>query len=332
MTTEPSGAATPATPSPGPPAGLRARVVTMTQRLVAWSQRRAAKRSPATERLLMLAAVILFVGATAIAYANLPDPRPPIRWLPLVAVTVFSVPGISILNAVEYRISGAILGHPIRFGEAFRVSVLASAVNQLPVPGAALVRIRALKRTGSTYGRATGSTAAVGLAWIGTTALVSGLLQVPERWALGVVFAGAGLTLLVISFSLVRWQSRDRALGHMVRLIAVEVGALALTTLKFWAALYAIGLSVSVAQAAALALSIVVAAATGFFPGGLGIREVIAAGVGPLVGVPAGSALVATAISRVTGMIAFSILATGVLVWGPRATPDPSEPAVVPHE
>jgi len=287
------------------------------------------------ERVLLFLAVGLFLLVTALALMGFPDTDRPVRWLLLVVGTLLTVPPIAVLNAAEYRISGEILGHRISMVDAFRVSVIASVVNQLPIPGAALVRIRALRRQGSTYGKATGSTATVGLAWIGTTGVVSGIWQLPsDRWSLGLALAGAGVAVLALSYSLIRRQSgAGTATGLLAQLVAVETGTVMLSAVKFWVVLAAIGFPISFGQATVLTVSMVVAAATGFFPGGLGIREVVAGALSPLISLPVAVGLLATAVSRVVGMIGFSVVAGTFLLLGPKsATGPPPEPAVVPHD
>ncbi len=284
----------------------------------------------------MAGAVVLFLGATYAAFINLPQGDRSVEWIPLIAVTFATVPVTALLNAMEYRISGEILGHRIGFPSAFRVSVIASAVNQLPIPGAAVVRIQALRRLGSPYGKAMTATGTVALAWIGNTGVVAGLFQVySRRWALGAAVGGVGLTLLILSYAVLRWKDQSKSpVWLMTRLILVEFGAMTLATTRFWVALYSIGFSVDISQALILAVSVVVAAATGFFPAGLGIRELIAGGLSPLVGLPAAAGILATAVSRVVSMAGFSMLAFAVLVSSRKPVvaerSDPPGPAFIP--
>jgi hypothetical protein len=313
-------------------------LVQLASRIISWSQRRRARRSPGRERLLLVAAILLFAGATLFAYRNLPDTQQPVRWIPLVVVSIITVPGITVLNALEYRVAGRIIGHRIRMLPALRVSVIASAANQLPIPGAALVRIRALRQLGSTYGKGTVSTGTAALAWIGTTGAIAGVFQFPSgRWEFGTVLLGVGLAILTLSFGVLRWQDQSGSpVRLMAQLILIETGATGLSAIKTYIALEAIGFRVTPAQAMALVVSIVIAAATGFFPGGLGIRELIAAGLSPLVGLPVTVGLVATAVSRVAGTAVFLVL-TGafLMIVRRRAGDEASEPsgaALISHE
>jgi uncharacterized membrane protein YbhN (UPF0104 family) len=101
----------------------------------------------------------------------------------------------------------------------------------------------------------------------------------------------------------------------------VEAAFVTVAAFRLLLVLRALGFRVSIAQAAALAVSIVVAAAAGFFPGGLGLRELLAAGMSPLVGLPAAVGVLATAADRIVALVVLSILSL-VVLWlfpGPRS-------------
>jgi uncharacterized membrane protein YbhN (UPF0104 family) len=88
-------------------------------------------------------------------------------------------------------------------------------------------------------------------------------------------------------------------------------------------ALWGLGYSPAVSQSLALGLASALGSAVGFLPAGLGVREVLAAGIGPLVGLPAAVSLVATAVDRVLGLVVLAgmslvLVATG---WG-MSVPD----------
>jgi len=324
---------------PEGPRGLSGPLLSFASRLVEWVRRQRAGRSPQTERLLLVAALALFAVLTWVAFQNLPELEQPVRWVPLILIGAIAAPAMAFLNALEYRVAGKILGHRIGLASAIRVSVIATAANRLPIPGAVLVRVGALKRLGSGYGKATSSTATVGLAWMGTSFLAAGVLQYPSgRWEIGTALLGAGIGAVALSYALMRWHAPPgSAPGLMAELLLIELGAVLMPTVKFYVALHALGFPVSIAQSAALAVSIVVAASTGFFPGGLGLREAIAAGLSPLVGLPAAVGLLASAVTRVIGLVAFLLLAAVVLLVFGRETPAEAraEAAVgppVPHD
>jgi uncharacterized membrane protein YbhN (UPF0104 family) len=264
-------------------------------------------------------AVAVFVAATVVAFRNLPRVEGGIRWWLLAASGLVGVPLTVLLNAREYELSARVLGHRVPFLESVRVSLIGSAANQLPVPGSVLVRVRALRRLGSTYGKAGSSTAIVGLAWVATTGLIAGAFQLSaRRWGFGWVLLGVGAGVLLLSFGLLAVQVRDRAnqLPMMFQIVAVETALVIVVGVRFFLALRALGFDVSASQAAALTISVVLASAVGIFPGGLGIRELLAAGIGPLVGLPASVALAATAVDRLTALVVLGFTSSVLFLAG----------------
>jgi uncharacterized membrane protein YbhN (UPF0104 family) len=91
------------------------------------------------------------------------------------------------------------------------------------------------------------------------------------------------------------------------------------TGLRLYLVGLALGFNVTVAQAAALTVSAVLATATGFFPGGLGIRELLAAGVSPLVRL---SSLVGIAVSAVDRLGTLCVLVPLSAYWLRRTAED----------
>ena len=79
----------------------------------------------------------------------------------------------------------------------------------------------------------------------------------------------------------------------------------------------ALRFDVSFAQATALVIAAVSAAAIGFLPAGLGAREAIAAILSPIVGFPAAVGLVITAVDRVVNLVVLSVFA-GIVTLATR--------------
>jgi hypothetical protein len=310
-----------------------------------WGKVSDPRRSPRLKRLGLLAAVGVFLLATVLAYRRFPVLEHHLSWPLLAIVAIVGVPATIALNGVEYALSARLLGHRVPFVEAVRIGLLGTAANQLPIPGAVLVRIRALNRMGSSYAKASMSTAAVGLTWMGLSGLIGGsLLLAGTATLLGAGLLIGGAVAVATASFILRTQSGggSRMVELMARLAAVEAGFVAVSAFRLFLVLRALGFRVSVAQAAALTVSIVVAAAAGFFPGGLGLRELIAAGIGSLVGLPAAVGVLATAMDRMVALVVLSIMSLAALWLFPGSRPsdpspevaDPGErrPAHDPHE
>jgi hypothetical protein len=267
------------------------------------------------ERRLLLIAVVLFVAASAVGVANLPPVETQIRWPVLLLVPLVGVPATVATNAWEYRVTARLLGHRVPAADAARVSVLSTAANLLPIPGAVLVRSRALRQRGTGIGSALAVTAAIGVAWVGVTALLAGGLQaVLGDAALGVaVLAGGALALLGAWLVVARTRGVTLTGADVTTVLAVEGVAVFVAGGRLLLTLWGLGYSASVTQGVALSLAGSLGSAVGFLPAGLGVRELLAAGIGPIVGLPAAVSLVATAVDRVLGLVVLAGI-TAVLV------------------
>jgi hypothetical protein len=303
-------------------ASFRGRVL----RVLDWIQRRRERRSPRTERILLLTALVIFVAASIAAYRHLPPLERPVRLLPLLLAGFVGTPATVLLNGAEYRFSAGMLGHRVRLLEAVRIGLLGSAANVLPIPGAALIRIRALRLLGLPYGKATLTTGIVGLVWIGTTGVLAGILQFPAgRAGLGFALAGTGVLVLALSYTMIGAQAGARSGGVlMARIVAIEAAFIAVLTFRYYLVMMGIGFAPTVSQAVALTVSVVLASAMGFFPAGLGLRELLAAAIGPLVGLAGAVGVIATAVDRLLALVILSLAAVAMLALGalPKKLPE----------
>jgi len=281
---------------------------------------RSAVRSRRAERALFLAALVLFAVVFAAALGAVPDADVEVRWPLLLAAGLVGVPLTIALNGAEYAATGAVVGQPVAWLPALRVSVLSSAANLLPVPGAVLVRARALNQLGTSYRRAFVATAVVGIAWVATTAVVAGalLLLAGESPAAALALLATGGAGVAVAHAAVR--RRGTGAGVTVRVVLVELASVAVGGLRYWLVIEGLGYDADPVQAVALTVSAVVASAVGIFPGGLGLREVLAAALAPLVGLPAAVGLLAVAVDRLLGLPVLAAAAGGFALATP---PDP---------
>ena len=282
----------------------------------------ARRRSAAGHRLLYGLAALAFVAATALGVRALPPVEDP-QWGLLVIALVLAAPLTALVNGAEYVVTARILGYRIAVSEAIRVAVLASAANLLPVPGSIVVRAQALRRRGATTGRAVWATAVTGLAWIAVALAMAGALQatVEPSWiaagvtALGVVcLAGVAVAVRAIA-------GGGRA-GLTLALVAVEVGAVVVGAGRFLLVMHGVGIDAGARQALALSVSGVLAALIGIFPGGLGIRELLAGLIAPVVGLTASVGVVVSAVDRVVALPALAVMALAAAAARPTAPDD----------
>ncbi|MGD2061496.1 MAG: hypothetical protein PVF87_11555, partial [Acidimicrobiia bacterium] len=263
-------------------------------------------------------AAVLFIGATTFAWGNLPAAEP--RWWMLVLVGLIGVPLTIVLNGVEYRLSAAVLDHVVPMAEALRISVLSSAANLLPIPGAVLVRTRALNRLGARPGSAFAATGAIAVAWMGTTFGLAGGLLTLRRPLIGSLCLVGGLACLVVAYLLIHRRT-DRAIELFFRVVLVEASLVVVGAARLLILLAAIGFEADLIQTVALTISGLVASATGFFPGGLGIRELVIGALSPLVGLPASAGVVAAALDRILALAILGVTAMAFILTERRLNP-----------
>jgi hypothetical protein len=273
--------------------------------LAVWRRLARLRAGPTSTRtrywLSAVAAIAVAIAAWSSA-RSLPEVGT-LRWLPLSMVAVLGVPATMLLNSAEYLLAGRMLGLRPGWGDAVQVSLQGTAANLLPLPGAALVRMRYLMGDGATAGRASTATLVVGVTWLGTSLAVAAAAIVTVRTGLGLAFLVGGAALLAGGwFMLTRVAVADRVrLGAL--LVAIEAIAVAVQAARYLLVFTALGIDASAGQAAALAVSVAAAAAVGLVPGGLGLREALAGALAPLVGLEAGAGLLAVALDRVVGLV-----------------------------
>lgn len=284
--------------------------------------------SPRVQRALLAVAAVVFFAGGWYALASLDIAVGDVRWPPLLIAAFVGVPLTLLANTFEYIASARILRHRVAFVPALQLTTVSTAANLLPIPGAFLVRVQGLRMLGSRYGKALGSTAVIGMAWIGISALLACvLLALFGHWIAAVVFGAAGTPLLALAHV---WLTRAvpaaaerRRLTALV--LAVELFAVMTNAVRLVLILVALRVDASVDQALVLAVSSSLAAAAGILPGGFGLRELIAALLAPLVGLPASAGFAATAINRVMGIVVLAPV-TAALALGSQPRSNGSDP------
>jgi hypothetical protein len=268
----------------------------------------------------LAAALILFVGGSVLGFSSLPEVEQDPHWELLAVVGLLGVPLTLAFNAAEYQVAAAIAAYKVPFGAALRVGVMATAANMLPIPGAMLVRAHAIRKLGGSYGKIALSTGVVGICFVGmTSVLASGLLLASGQTVLGGLLAAAGLLLLALALAILR---AEREPTESVRLLfaaaARASGAMLVKAGRLYLILLAFGYEAGATQALTLTVAAVIATTLGFFPGGLGAAEVLAAALSPLVGLSAAVGFVVSAVDRLVSMVGLAVIGGGMFLLDRR--------------
>jgi len=267
---------------------------------------------------LLIGAFGAFVVFTVLAVRSLPHIDKPVRWELILVVALVCVPVIVVLNALEFRLMAHFAHHHPPMLEILQITVLGSAANLLPMPGAVMVRLANLRKAGVRVRRGLNLSAIIGLAWLGTACVLGGVVQLWSHTAFALATLAIGATLLTIAaLMLTRALDEGARVAGAMELFAIECAFILMQSLRLFLIAAALRFDVSFAQTTTLAIATVAAAAIGFLPSGLGAREAIAAILAPIVGFPAAVGLVITAVDRLVSLTVLSVLA-GIVTYTTR--------------
>ncbi len=273
-----------------------------------------------------LAVVGVIVGVW-FAIAKLPKLDNPVRPLFLVAAVGLAI--LSFLNnGIEYWWISRRVGIDIGPLTATRVSIKATAANALPIPGAALVKFEELHRSGARAKRSvaliTGATVMViGVSFAFTGVLAFAANVEDERGIAFIVFAAGAAAMGLAAFLV--FKAGGRSWGSIAVVTLIEMGSVLLAGFRMILIIAGLGYHVSLTQAFAISLAGQISVVMGITPGGLGVREGLAAIFGRLTGQVASVSLVGSAIDRVVSYVALGLLA-GVVLGASRRGKNTEEP------
>lgn len=265
--------------------------------------------SPRAERVALALAAAMFLASGFLAWRELDRDGVELLVWPLLGIAIIGMPMTVFANASEYWLSGRLVGHDTGVVASVRVAMTAIAANMLPVPGSVLVRVRALASTGVTYGEAARSSFLLGIGWIAMTAVLCGaslIGRVPLPIVAALVSTGAA------GIAYVGQSIRARGLPilpNLVLVLGIETVAVVAAAMRFGLALMAMGTTVDIGQAMALSSSGVLASMAGIFPGGLGLRELLAGALGSSVDLSAAAGVAASVVDRLALVVVLSPLA-----------------------
>lgn len=140
-----------------------------------WARPSGRERPPRWLFLVPIAAIA--VGAW-LAVGLLPSDLAGFEWWPIAVMAALTVPAVA-LNGYEYLVTARLSGVKVGLLAAVRIAIYGTAANLLPLPGASLVRIEAMRRSGVSLRRGTTVTAAVGLAWLAISLIAEVMTWVP---------------------------------------------------------------------------------------------------------------------------------------------------------
>jgi hypothetical protein len=295
--------------------------------------------------VVLLVATVATAVAVVFAVRALDLSLDQLVWGPLLLAAVVVTPLTIALNAAELRamaVGVATEPDTVSWPVSVRTVVLATAANLLPIPAGAVIRVQVLRKAGATTTGAATVTLAAAAIWIGVSLVLAGAVVATGIGveAGGAAAAGAGATgaggepvvgwlgvalgvaAVVLGIGGVRVVAKGTFAVASTYLAVVEVATALLHAARLWLVLLGLGVGSTLWQALVIGAASPLAAAAGFFPGGIGLAELLGALLAPLAGLTAAAALLAVAVGRLLGL-AVTMPVALALGLKDLATPDP---------
>jgi len=100
--------------------------------------------------VVLIVAATAFAGGILLSLRSSPNLLSEVNWSAILLMALIATPATLLLNAVEFSLSARLIGQSIPLARSMSVTIVGSAANLLPLPGATLVRLAALKSEGAT--------------------------------------------------------------------------------------------------------------------------------------------------------------------------------------
>lgn len=259
-------------------------------------------------RIGMPLAILLFGGGLFLSVREVPDILERLRLAPFLVMLAIGAPVHTVFNAWILVQSARYSGNDMRFATAVEVTLLGSAANLLPIPGAILSKVGALKSHGVS---AAGITQIIVL-----TTFIWGALSF--FWASGAMALlgepeiAAALMTVSILLGIATIVCRTRA-GRDRALIAIGVGRLLnlpLDAVRYMVLFAVVGSSITFLDGSVFTIAGFVSTASLIFPAGLGVHEATVAILSSVISIDPAIAFLVAVIGRVIYMCGLTITAS----------------------
>lgn len=265
----------------------------------------------------LLLAGVLFIGGLYLSLTTISLDDVYIRWGYVATLVLLGASGTLVLNTLVFWLSARSVGDGCGFFDSLRLIILSSAANFLPIPGGAIVRVAALRGSGSSYRGAISITASAAMLWLSLALIVAGVgLAQYSSQSIYFILSFAGLIVGVAASMVAR--SVTRAWLTVLQLILVSLATHLVATFRFWLAFGSIGLLLPIMDSAVIAASGTAGAVVGIVPGGLGVNEAMAALLSELMGNSGALGFIAATINRLANYALRGPLAL-IFIWKSRA-------------
>ncbi|MDN3720576.1 hypothetical protein QW131_18280 [Roseibium salinum] len=149
---------------------------------------------PVWRRAILIIAALGFVAGIGLSMRAQPGLLSNLDWRPVLCLILIGIPVTVVLNTLEFRATARLIGRSFTFARAAETTIIGGVANMLPLPGGAIVRVAALRASGSSYKEGSLAIVLVAFIWIGVSFAYAGgwLLVLQDTAVLGVFFLLGG--------------------------------------------------------------------------------------------------------------------------------------------
>ncbi|WP_260483666.1 hypothetical protein [Sphingomicrobium flavum] len=255
--------------------------------------------------------MILFVGGIYLSLRATPDILARLEFAPFILLILIGAPIHTLLNGYVLKQSAQFAGKHMPMRNAVELTLMGSAANLLPIPGAILSKIGGLKAHGVEGAKIAKVLVLTALIWGALSFLWAGgaaiLLDAPLVGAIFLAIAGAmGLVTLLL-------HRGGEGRRPLLNITAVRLLNLPLDAVRFIVLMAIAGVSLNFVEASIFSISGFVATSSMIFPAGLGIYEATVALLSQLVSVEPAVAFLVAVIGRIAYLCGLTL--TAILLW-----------------
>lgn len=256
------------------------------------------KLSVKNRRALMLAGFSIFLAGMALSLYSVRDQDISLSIIHCILIAALITPLTILVSSVQLTILASSIKNPISLPGSAQITLAAMASNMLPIPGAIMIKTVAIAKTPADLKRSALINGVSAVQWIGASMLVLGVMGeslIPIAPRMAMLIAAA----LLIAACLYIWLRDQLGIRLYFALLATQPVLVGIEISMYLLAFKAIGLEIHLAEATLYSCATIVGSLAGIIPGGIGVREAVAALLAEAIAQPANAAFLATAIGRI---------------------------------
>lgn len=255
----------------------------------------------------LVVAVLLFGGGLVLALGETPELFERLEAGPFILLVLLGAPIVTALNTIEFQMIARYGGSRISSRAALETTIYARVANMLPLPGAMMTRIAALKLHGTGYTLGLVLVVLSSAMWGSMTSIYSGLwMLTTSDPKIAAIFVGVGL-VGAVACSVIAWRiTPDWRLTAGI--FTIRLVGLPLTAVRVMLAMWTVGGDIGFAEASVYVVAAFIGTAAVIVPAGLGVSEAAMALMSPLIGIDPATGFLMGVVARIGLMSGFLIL------------------------